>query len=754
MGEKKLKKYEFFVKYLFSYILVLVMPLSALFLFSYNHSGKLMQKNILSMQKNYVAQVTGSIDPAMKNADDIVQNIRLDNRMKNYSLEESSYNYFQAVSQLKEFLLFNKLLTSIVIYRGEDALLLSDKGTFPAQYLGDEIIRFEEWDTEELKRRLWNTEDTLSFRSLVSLPGNVKQEYLVQWYPMHDNSKEKPVIMTFINMAEISRIIRTPDSFREGYFVILDSQGNPIWEEGESLCQPEQMIHYKGRRMEGADIVYLNDEKFLVSFCLGAETGWTYYSIVRYSAISGELLNLKKVYFAILSGLLLGGSIIIYLFLYTNYVPLRRLEEHVKEGMQKEFDKVELNEIETIQQAVRFLSDGLDMVNRQMKELEPLQKDYAVYRLLKGLEYQKEYLPTFLQEEDIGVNYLVACIDPYPGDAALCQMDSVREFGKGWLKGIEMLGKPFMEKDMLIICFNSHDLERVKDMLEKLAETWGRKRSREIRFYISAPKNNISTIPKAFFEACLTWEFFSETQKGTVIVYGTVMGNRQQRPDLLDELCGRVEAAIIIGDMATMMRLPSDLENERYEGSPRHRLKETLFRLMESISIHVKEDLADVINKDLGILLEQYDGVIDWRRFRRIFSALCQDVVNLVMNQMQEDENVLKMELLIDYIEQNYMKTDFTISGIAEEFSVSPSWLSHYFKKYMHLTLIEYVNEKKMNMAKLILCESEVSLEELTINLGYSSISSFIRSFKKIVGMTPGKYREIYGKKDRNFEKD
>ena len=72
-------------------------------------------------------RVKGSIDPAIKNADDIVQNIRLDNRMKNYILEESPYNYCQAVSQLKEFLLFNKLLTSIVIYRGEDTLLLSDK---------------------------------------------------------------------------------------------------------------------------------------------------------------------------------------------------------------------------------------------------------------------------------------------------------------------------------------------------------------------------------------------------------------------------------------------------------------------------------------------------------------------------------------------------------------------------------------------------------------------------------------------------
>ena len=60
--------------------------------------------------------------------------------------------------------------------------------------------------------------------------------------------------MTFISMAEVSRIIRASDSFQEGYFVILDSQGKLIWEEGEALCTPEQMIHYGSRQIEGTDI--------------------------------------------------------------------------------------------------------------------------------------------------------------------------------------------------------------------------------------------------------------------------------------------------------------------------------------------------------------------------------------------------------------------------------------------------------------------------------------------------------------------
>ena len=79
---------------------------------------KLMQNNALNMQKNYVEQVKSTIDTAMKNTDNIVQNIRFDNRMKDYILADSQYNYYMAVQQLKEYLLFNNLLTSVLVYRG------------------------------------------------------------------------------------------------------------------------------------------------------------------------------------------------------------------------------------------------------------------------------------------------------------------------------------------------------------------------------------------------------------------------------------------------------------------------------------------------------------------------------------------------------------------------------------------------------------------------------------------------------------
>lgn len=744
----RLKKSEFFVKYLISYIFVLVMPLCTLFLFSYNHSMKLMQNNALAMQKNYVEQVKSTIDTAMKNTDDIVQNIRFDNRMKDYILAGSQYNYYMAVQQLKEYLLFNNLLTSVLVYRGEDALIISENGTFPPCYFGKEIVRFEGWDATELKRELNNTEENIYFRSFAVLPGNLNREYYVQWFPMHASGNVRPVIMTFISMDEIRKTIGNLASFSNGYFMIADSQGNIICEEGKKNISTEQMNPENRKTIVGSEILSYENERFLISHMLGDETGWTYCSIVNYQDVSGELMSLKKIYFAILLGLLLAGSIIIYLFLYTNYIPLRRLEQSVRQSIQDKLDG-DFNEIETIQQAVMMLSDGLESVNRQMQELEPLQRNYALFRLLKGMNYNKEYLPDFLKEQGDGCCYLVACTDPFPEDNETIISENLENLRLHGMQGT-ILNKPFVGRDTVILCFDSEAILEITELLEKLSDLCSRQSKKEIHLYISNPKNSIHALPKAFSEARLAWEFSGGKTSQRIISYGKVIDNKQHRPDALDELCDKAETAIIIGDIETMLRLPADLTFGGYENLPQHRFKETVIRLMESISVLVKEEYAKSINNDLGILLQQYDGIIDAGRFRSIFSALCMDVVNQVMSKTEEEDGSLSMELLVCYIEQNFMKQDFSITGMAEMFSVSPSWLSHYFKKHMHQTLIEYVNEKKMNEARNLLCASGIGLEELTEKLGYGSVSSFIRSFKKIVGMPPGKYREIHEAKEKN----
>lgn len=94
-------------------------------------------------------------------------------------------------------------------------------------------------------------------------------------------------------------------------------------------------------------------------------------------------------------------------------------------------------------------------------------------------------------------------------------------------------------------------------------------------------------------------------------------------------------------------------------------------------------------------------------------------------------------------IEQMLEEPDFGISTISEKYGMSDSAFSHMFKRTFGITFILYVNTVKIQRAKTLLIETNLSLDAVALRLGYSSASNFTRMFKKHEGITPGTYRQL-----------
>ena len=61
----------------------------------------------------------------------------------------------------------------------------------------------------------------------------------------------------------------------------------------------------------------------------------------------------------------------------------------------------------------------------------------------------------------------------------------------------------------------------------------------------------------------------------------------------------------------------------------------------------------------------------------------------------------------------------------------------------MHITITEYVHNKRIEHIKHLLLESDLSMNEISEMVGYSSASSFIRFFKSECGITPAQFKEM-----------
>ena len=92
-----------------------------------------------------------------------------------------------------------------------------------------------------------------------------------------------------------------------------------------------------------------------------------------------------------------------------------------------------------------------------------------------------------------------------------------------------------------------------------------------------------------------------------------------------------------------------------------------------------------------------------------------------------------------EYLQHHF--SDFSLSAMAETFSLSTAHISRLFKRYTGQTISRALREHRVQIAKYLLANSSESVESIAEHVGYSDVSYFIEIFKKECHVTPYQYR-------------
>ncbi|SFR84532.1 helix-turn-helix domain-containing protein [Anaeromicropila populeti] len=94
-----------------------------------------------------------------------------------------------------------------------------------------------------------------------------------------------------------------------------------------------------------------------------------------------------------------------------------------------------------------------------------------------------------------------------------------------------------------------------------------------------------------------------------------------------------------------------------------------------------------------------------------------------------------------EYMEENYKK-DISLDEVSRIVDISPYYFSKLFKEETGENFIEYLTNIRIEVAKKLLRNSDLSIKNICMDTGYSDPNYFSRIFKKQVGVTPTEYRE------------
>ena len=116
----------------------------------------------------------------------------------------------------------------------------------------------------------------------------------------------------------------------------------------------------------------------------------------------------------------------------------------------------------------------------------------------------------------------------------------------------------------------------------------------------------------------------------------------------------------------------------------------------------------------------------------------------LIENTSPNNEKNQLLKEIIRYIDKKYSE-EITLKEIAGHFNMSYKYFCRFFKKNFNKTFIEYLNEVRIENAIHLFTKNNLTVTEIAISCGFSNMSYFTRTFKKIIGCTPSQF------KNKNF---
>lgn len=128
-------------------------------------------------------------------------------------------------------------------------------------------------------------------------------------------------------------------------------------------------------------------------------------------------------------------------------------------------------------------------------------------------------------------------------------------------------------------------------------------------------------------------------------------------------------------------------------------------------------------------------------------------LIGLLRNSYEQEnaEEILTTEKLnvneiVDYINDNYLEK-ITIDELSFIFRTNRSTLCKEFKNLTGLTISSYINQKKTELAKNKIVNTNKTFTEIADQLNFESIHYFTKFFKKMTGVSPKAYRKSFKNK-------
>ncbi len=168
---------------------------------------------------------------------------------------------------------------------------------------------------------------------------------------------------------------------------------------------------------------------------------------------------------------------------------------------------------------------------------------------------------------------------------------------------------------------------------------------------------------------------------------------------------------------------------------------QVIFNVILSLEhIGITSVKIDISRTEIFDSILKFDTFEDLQRFSEDTITKC----ILLIDEYRQMQDEVIIEKTVEYLKSNYSE-DISLDEVSRNVFLSPRYLNNMFKASTGCTIYEYITKLRMETAQHLLLKSDSKIQDIAMEVGYNSIQSFLRLFKKYYCMTPIEYRRRFG---------
>ncbi|MEK3773347.1 helix-turn-helix domain-containing protein [Paenibacillus sp. FSL K6-4396] len=750
-------------KMVLSYLaVVLVIALlfgSILYLFfSHQYSKEIRINNQLSLKStvNYIeSSVIQKVNQvylslALGNAASIDLDSLKGNHSKILDIEQSLKNMVQNYSDLIEAIHVYDTKNHFIVSSVYGLLLYEDKPS-SVDHTTDWIAAMKETSESSLwmKTRMVPQDVYIESREQGKMSPLISY---VHSYPFQSSGQDsKAMIAIDIKESAISQIIKNMLPADYANTLIIDQDGTVISAADKTLIgsSTEENLTQSLLTFHTSDESFtpvFNYDSHVVTQDQFKGNAWRIYTTTPNESFYYKLDSLKEI--SVLHGLLAVavGIAMSSIFTRANYSPLKRIMNNIKSRMDSP-TSLKQDEYRFIDTTFNSLSNKVDSLEETLQANHRMIKHSIMLNMLNN-RFTPEELTEQLQSIHISMAYSrfrCIVIDPVnekwkdlqPRQLQHTLYTMIQQLEIAEMVGTQLLAEELQDhKIAVIICTNQPEEPLSDHIVDFIHAEASSRFGLEFVLSLGGWVEHFTKIHTSYHQAntLIRYSYFFPEQSA---IQDLDLLNREasslEIPEsYLVNFEKKLQTRDVQGTVQAIQELVATIKEGPYSAEySRIILLKTVSIYAECINqVRLQPTEASSLN-----MYKQFSLFYNINRYSEWMIHLVTEFV-MQMEKRSEVRSVDTISAVKAYIHE-HLSGDLTLDHVSEQVFISPKYLSKLFKEETGIVYSEYVTNQRMERARELMTQREITVEQVASTVGYRTPAYFIKKFKEIHGCTP-----------------